>query len=545
MIIHNQYALGLGRARNRYTSLPQGCPFSMRFLALMMVPWHQQIKIYGAIPRSLADDLLHYAKGPNSTHVSAQAFLFTNEYIIHMGSKATISKTFAFGSHQASRNAHKQVWFAQQPNDEIKVLNETRDIGGHLELIGHRTNTTGTKRMNDTTKEIKSHSTIPSHPHARYTAVISKYLPKALYGCSTAPINLKCMRDFISAIADFALGKSPHLDRNTRSPILALYISGPSPYTTIDPWFYVLRQTCIDFRTCFYLSKDVKHILMDTLKQYVDEGIQGTRPSGDHGITFSMPYLQKGSVALWRHPTRPKGPVAILLQTLAAFTCYLDEEATLISPYAPPVNLLLSPLHTIQRTLYIICEASVFDVLGLSRQNFLGQRTIDREVTTQLINHPTPTPKPHDDVVAEFGTETRKAKKMIEYNNEAHQDVFAAQLPNDYECPKGKIHQHPCQPWMITSLVDGHFNNHKAFKSKYIESPACPLCGAPRVDQEHITNFCEAVKYERHMDKRLAKLAPNLMDIPRCLRVHGIAPALSADIAGSLLGREDLQVTCQ
>ena len=134
---------------------------------------------------------------------------------------------------------------------------------------------------------------------------------------------------------------------------------------------------------------------------------------------------------------------------------------------------------------------------------------------------------------------------MIEFHNEARQDAFAALLPKDYECPKGKIHQHPCQPWLVTSLVDGHFNNHKAFKSKYIESLACPLCGAPRVDQEHITNFCEAVKYERHMDKRLAKLAPNLMDIPRCLRVHGIAPALSADIAGSLLGREDLQVTCQ
>ena len=34
------------------------------------------------------------------------------------------------------------------------------------------------------------------------------------------------------------------------------------------------------------------------------------------------------------------------------------------------------------------------------------------------------------------------------------------------------------------------------------------------------------------MDKRLAKLAPNLMDIPRCFRVHGIAPALPVDIAG-------------
>ena len=172
----------------------------MRFLALMMVPWHQHIKLIGAVPRSLADDMLHYASGPNSTHISAQAFLFTNEYIIHMGSKATISKTFAFGSTQQSRNAHKKLWFAQQPIDRIKVLHESRDIGGHIDTTGHRTNTTGTKRMNITTKEVKTHSTLPSHPHARHTVATCKYLPKALYGCSTAPINLKCMRSFISAI---------------------------------------------------------------------------------------------------------------------------------------------------------------------------------------------------------------------------------------------------------------------------------------------------------------------------------------------------------
>ena len=51
----------------------------MRFLAFMMVPWHQQIKIIGAVPWSLADDLLHYAKGPNAAHIFIESFLFTNE----------------------------------------------------------------------------------------------------------------------------------------------------------------------------------------------------------------------------------------------------------------------------------------------------------------------------------------------------------------------------------------------------------------------------------------------------------------------------------
>jgi len=311
-----------------------------------------------------------------------------------------------------------------------------------------------------------------------------------------------------------------------------MYVVGTTPYATIDPWFYVVRQACTDFRRCYHLTKDVKVMIFDVLKKYVSEGLPGTRPSGDHGINYSLPYLKKGSVALWRHPKRPKGPVAILLQLLAAFTCYIDDEATLISPYAPPVNLILSPIHTIHKTLYIICEASVFDVLGLSRQDFLTQKTFDRETTMQLMNHPTITPMSNAEVIEEFGTETGKAKRMHQIHSEARMDKHAAMLPEDYVCPQGKYHQHPCQPWIITNCVDGHFNTHKAFKAKYVQSPACPLCDAPIADQEHITCFCPFVKKERHMDIRLRTLAPNLEDIPKCLRVHGIAPALAADFSG-------------
>lgn len=273
-------------------------------------------------------------------------------------------------------------------------------------------------------------------------------------------------------------------------------------------------------------------MLFDVRKNYVAEGVPGTRPSGDHGISFSMPYLKTGSVALWKHATRPRGPVAILLQTLAAFTCYLDEDVTLISPYAPPVNPIRSPIHTIQRTLYIICESSVFDVLGLSRKKFIGQRTIDREVTLQLINHPTPTPMLHAEVLEQYGSTTQKAKRLIVFHNEARADRDAAMLPLDYVCPEGKIHQHPRQPWLCAAMVDGHFNNYKAFKAKYIESSACPLCGAPKADQEHITTFCSKLNDVRYLDERIACLAPDLTHIPTCLRVHGIAPALSADIRG-------------
>ena len=76
------------------------------------------------------------------------------------------------------------------------------------------------------------------------------------------------------------------------------------------------------------------------------------------------------------------------------------------------------------------------------------------EVTTQVINHPTPTPKPHDDVVAEFGTQTRNAKNMIELHNEARQDAFVAMLPNEYECPNGENPPTPL-PNMVGNILGG------------------------------------------------------------------------------------------
>ena len=60
-----------------------------------------------------------------------------------MGAMATVSNTFAFGSHKVARDAHKKTWFAQLPHDRIKVLNEARDIGGHLDSTGRHTKTTG------------------------------------------------------------------------------------------------------------------------------------------------------------------------------------------------------------------------------------------------------------------------------------------------------------------------------------------------------------------------------------------------------------------
>ena len=91
--IHNQYLLGLGKTRQRNSTLLQGCPFSMNLLSMMMTPWCKQVEAHGGIPRVLADDLCTFYTGNDSTIEAFNGFLRTNEYLVHTGGLAKVPKT--------------------------------------------------------------------------------------------------------------------------------------------------------------------------------------------------------------------------------------------------------------------------------------------------------------------------------------------------------------------------------------------------------------------------------------------------------------------
>ena len=55
--IYHDHARGLGKPRKHQLPIPQGCPFSMRPLALIIAPRTKIMQVQGAIPRALADDL--------------------------------------------------------------------------------------------------------------------------------------------------------------------------------------------------------------------------------------------------------------------------------------------------------------------------------------------------------------------------------------------------------------------------------------------------------------------------------------------------------
>eukprot|EP00974_Lingulodinium_polyedra_P050360 4842455-Lingulodinium_polyedra.AAC.1 len=50
-------ANGLGAPEKHRCGIPQGCPFSMMFVALLSRPWVLAVRRVGAIPRVLADGM--------------------------------------------------------------------------------------------------------------------------------------------------------------------------------------------------------------------------------------------------------------------------------------------------------------------------------------------------------------------------------------------------------------------------------------------------------------------------------------------------------
>ena len=79
--MHFAFAGFLGSGHHHKCGIPQGCPFSMAFVALMLRPWHALMLTIKVVPRTLADDLLFLTYGGDSLLCFSVAFDETCMYI--------------------------------------------------------------------------------------------------------------------------------------------------------------------------------------------------------------------------------------------------------------------------------------------------------------------------------------------------------------------------------------------------------------------------------------------------------------------------------
>ena len=108
LVCHNTLANSRGKEYKKKTSIPQGDPFSMMVVALLLRPWIEQMKSYAVRPRLLADDLQILSTGPNHLANFEFAFDKTHKHLSDMGAKIAPSKSITFSTCKTSANWLKQ-----------------------------------------------------------------------------------------------------------------------------------------------------------------------------------------------------------------------------------------------------------------------------------------------------------------------------------------------------------------------------------------------------------------------------------------------------
>ena len=131
--------------------------------------------------------------------------------------------------------------------NKIQVLNDTRDLGTHLNALTTLRGTTLTQRLHDTSDQIHRQRHLPlSKPH-RHLVATTKYLPKALYGCETQPVNEGALIHFRASLA-IALGNRT----TSRSLDTTFTVASLGKGIDIDPCVQIIVRRIRLLRRFFY-----------------------------------------------------------------------------------------------------------------------------------------------------------------------------------------------------------------------------------------------------------------------------------------------------
>ena len=130
--VYNCVAGGMGTPYIRLCGIPQGCPFSMTNVALIMRPWIIIMRKFTGISCFiLADDVLILGTGMKMLTKFAGALNATHEYLHMMGAK--VAQTRAITLQAASK---RKKWLSdtawEHIGSSIQVITDVRYLCAHL-----------------------------------------------------------------------------------------------------------------------------------------------------------------------------------------------------------------------------------------------------------------------------------------------------------------------------------------------------------------------------------------------------------------------------
>ena len=127
-LIYNSIAGALGAPHRRKCGIPQGSPLSVIYQSLYLRAWVVQMKSFGAMPRTLADNLMLLVTGNQALHIFCYAFTATLDHLTALGGRLSAHKSRLFSTIETHRKwLAAYVWpVAQQ---QVTVTHNMRDLG--------------------------------------------------------------------------------------------------------------------------------------------------------------------------------------------------------------------------------------------------------------------------------------------------------------------------------------------------------------------------------------------------------------------------------
>ena len=144
--IHNQIGDALGQAHTHRCSIPQGCPFSMTLIALLMRPWIMLVREVGIQPRVLADDLFLYGTRERHASAAVNGMVLSRQYFRDIGARVADNKCFVTSTCPDTRARLRKIrWDGS--GTTLPVVNDFRDLGAHVCMDQTRKTTTTNERL--------------------------------------------------------------------------------------------------------------------------------------------------------------------------------------------------------------------------------------------------------------------------------------------------------------------------------------------------------------------------------------------------------------
>ena len=150
LVVYNQVGNTLGQPHTHRCSIPQGCPFSMMLIALLMRPWILHMRANLLTPRVLADDLFISASRTNHADTATKGMHMSRTFFNDIGAKVADNKCFLSTTCQVTRQKlRKLTW--DDKGTKLKVVTHFRDLGAHVGLDNRNAASTTIRRMQKAT----------------------------------------------------------------------------------------------------------------------------------------------------------------------------------------------------------------------------------------------------------------------------------------------------------------------------------------------------------------------------------------------------------